>query len=388
MTFYYSTFSIIPSQKANSVQVMQMCQAFSSVTDDLLLFCRKGDTNTHNVYEYYGVNECFRIHSIPTPKIRIFDRLYYAFAIISEIRKRKEPAIIYSRDQFTTGILCLLHPNPHQIVLEVHAPPTNRFWRWWMKRTLYSRRLSHIVAISHALASEITELFGDFPTNRILVAHDGASRGADLHDNNFVVREFDRKHPRKIGYVGSLRPGKGMELIHQLAALMPEHEFHIVGGDDHTVGKWKSKANHPNLIFHGFISPSKTDEYIAQFDVLLAPYQPVVLVGNDNINISPWMSPLKIFEYMKSGKPIVASNLPVLREVLEHGRNALLADATDPNDWRENISRLLSDQQLQSEICRNAYEDFRAKYTWERRAENILKSISRDSKNYDVPEVM
>ena len=148
-----------------------------------------------------------------------------------------------------------------------------------------------------------------------------------------------------------------------------------VGGDDDTVRKWKDKVNHPNLFFRGYISPSKTRECIAQFDILLAPYQPVVLVGNDNIDISPWMSPLKIFEYMKRGKPIIASNLPVLREVLEHGRNALLAEATDPDDWRDNIGRLLIDDQLRTKICKNAYEDFRAKYTWERRAEFILKNI-------------
>ncbi len=79
---------------------------------------------------------------------------------------------------------------------------------------------------------------------------------------------------------------------------------------------------------------------------------------------------------MKSGKPIIASNLPVLREILEHGRNALLAEATDPNQWLDNIGRLLVDDELRIALCRNAYEDFRANYTWERRAEFILENIN------------
>ena len=384
ITLYYLTFSIIPSQKANSVQVMQMCQAFSSLVDEFLLFCRQGCTEINDIYEYYGIIKRFQVHSVSVPKIRIFDKLYYAFAIISQLRKRKSAAIIYSRDIFVTGILCSLRLKLQTIALEVHAPPSNRFWRWWMKRMLYSGRLSYVVAISEALASEFTNLFPDFPTSRILVAHDGASDISKLHADALVDPQFNPKYRRKIGYVGSLRPGKGMELIHQLAALMPEHEFHVVGGDDDAVRTWKNKVNHPNLIFHGFISPSRTGECIAQFDVLLAPYQPVVLVGNDDVDISQWMSPLKIFEYMKSGKPIVASNLSVLREVLEHGRNALLAEATDPNEWRDNIVRILIDDQLRTAICRNAYEDFRANHTWERRAEFILENIDTGNQNCDT----
>jgi len=381
---YYLTFSNIPSQKANSVQSMQMCQAFSSLTDDLSLFCKKGDVETNNIFEYYGISDCFHVHSVSVPRIRIIDKLYYAVAIVSQLRKRKDATVVYSRDQFVTGVLCFLKPTAYQIVLEVHAPPHNRFWRWWIKRTLYSGKLSYIVAISEALAGKYRELFSDFPTNRILVAHDAASDIDELHDGDLVDPEFSRKHRHRIGYVGSLRPGKGMELIHQLAALMPEHEFHVVGGDDDAVRTWKNKVNHPNLIFHGFISPSRTGECIAQFDVLLAPYQPVVLVGNDDVDISQWMSPLKIFEYMKSGKPIVASNLSVLREVLEHGRNALLAEATDPNEWRDNIVRILIDDQLRTAICRNAYEDFRANHTWERRAEFILENIDTGNQNCDT----
>lgn len=384
ITLYYLTFSSIPSQKANSVQSMQMCRAFSSLVDELLLFCRQGRTEINDIFEYYGINECFHVHFVSVPKIRILDKLYYTVAVISQLRKRKGPAIVYSRDLFVTGVFCFLKPKAYQLVLEVHAPPHNGFWRWWMKRALYSGQLSYIVAISQALAGKFAESFSDFPTNKILIAHDGASDISELHADDFVDPEFNRKHRRKIGYVGSLRPGKGMELIHQLAALMPEHEFHVVGGDDDAVRTWKDKVNHPNLIFHGFISPSKTDECIAQFDILLAPYQPVVLVGNDDVDISQWMSPLKIFEYMKSGKPIIASNLPVLREVLEHGRNALLAEATDPNEWRDNIGRLLIDDQLRTAICRNAYADFRANHTWERRAEFILENINTGNQNCDT----
>jgi glycosyltransferase involved in cell wall biosynthesis len=236
--------------------------------------------------------------------------------------------------------------------------------------------VSLIVTISEALAKEFSRTFPSFPAHRILVAHDGANEHKNLTTPSSASLSRSRGNPVKIGYVGSLRPGKGMELIPQLATLMPEVDFHIVGGTDEQVREWRIRADNPNITFHGFASPSDAEMWIDQFDILLAPYQPVVLTGDDNIDISRWMSPLKIFEYMKSGKPIVASDLPVLREVLEHGRNALLVEATNPNAWRKQISCLLVDDHFRAKICMNAFEDFRTKYTWEKRAELIIRHLT------------
>jgi glycosyltransferase involved in cell wall biosynthesis len=374
MKLYYLTFSSIPSRKANSVQTMQMCQAFSTFSNGLTLICSKGSPDVGDIYQHYGVSDSFDVHPVPIPGIRVLDKLCYALAVVSELRKNKDEALIYSRDQFVTGLLSLLRLRNQRIVLELHAPPASRFWHLWMKRIVCRGGVSHIVAISNALADKIAELFADFPRSRIVVAHDGASEIAFLPEVIETTCHPHRKH--KIGYVGSLRTGKGMEMIEQLARIMPEHEFHVVGGDDDAVRAWKNRVPLPNLIFYGFVSPSKAHQYIAQFDILLAPYQPEVLVGNDDLNISEWMSPLKIFEYMGQRKPIIASNLPVLREVLENGRNSLLAEPTDPRDWKDKILRLLEDDKLRIDIGKGAYEDFRNKYTWEKRAEFILRSIN------------
>jgi glycosyltransferase involved in cell wall biosynthesis len=86
------------------------------------------------------------------------------------------------------------------------------------------------------------------------------------------------------------------------------------------------------------------------------------------------MSPLKLFEYMASGKPIVASDLPVLREILVEDRNALLYPPSDPAALAECLARLLADKSLATRLADQARQDVED-FTWERRAARILAHI-------------
>ena len=99
-----------------------------------------------------------------------------------------------------------------------------------------------------------------------------------------------------------------------------------------------------NLHYHGFVSHSETSQYLCAFDILIAPYQNHVSTYGGDINIAQWMSPLKIFEYMSAGKPIISSNLPAIKEILQHGETALLCDPDNIDEWVENIENLKNTQ--------------------------------------------
>ncbi len=90
---------------------------------------------------------------------------------------------------------------------------------------------------------------------------------------------------------------------------------------------------------------------------------------------SQFSSPLKLFEYMAYGIPIVASDMPVFQEILANGKNAILFKPGDPVALAEGIRTLLDDPGLASQIALAAKEDAR-NYTYERRAEKILGVIS------------
>ena len=85
-------------------------------------------------------------------------------------------------------------------------------------------------------------------------------------------------------------------------------------------------------------------------------------------------SPLKLFDYMAAGVPIVASDLPALREVLQHERNVLLARPGDPDSFAEAVRRLLGEPELARRLGQQAREDVR-QYGWDARAAALLDFI-------------
>ena len=103
-----------------------------------------------------------------------------------------------------------------------------------------------------------------------------------------------------------------------------------------------------------------------------------VLPLPDNLMARYFTSPLKLFDYMAAGAPIVASDLPTVREVLSDGDNALLVPPEDPAALATAIRRLLVNGGLADRLRRTAFEQVRA-YTWDARAARIIEALERVS---------
>ncbi|MEK7179313.1 MAG: glycosyltransferase, partial [Patescibacteria group bacterium] len=86
-------------------------------------------------------------------------------------------------------------------------------------------------------------------------------------------------------------------------------------------------------------------------------------------------SPIKLFEYMASGRPIVASSLPSIREILNE-QNAFLVQPDNPEDLKRGIEKALGDAAVARQCAARAREDVRP-YTWEKRAEAMLGFITK-----------
>jgi glycosyltransferase involved in cell wall biosynthesis len=84
---------------------------------------------------------------------------------------------------------------------------------------------------------------------------------------------------------------------------------------------------------------------------------------------------MKMFEYMASGAAIIASDLPVLGEVLRHDGNAVIAPAGDAAAWRQALEALLADPARRTRLAAQAHADLVAQHTWRARAEVILGGL-------------
>ncbi len=227
------------------------------------------------------------------------------------------------------------------------------------------------MVISQALAddfarADLQPAYGD-----VVVAHDGAE-ATDLGGKDIRAVGNGRVH---IGYVGHLYPGRGIEIIAELARYLKDCQFDMVGGTEQDIDYWQKTMSETNLVFHGFVPPAILPDFFQNMDVLLMPYQRQVQVASGKTDTSRWMSPMKLFEYMAAGKAIISSDLPVLREVLTHERNALLVAPEDVEGWVTAVNRLIADPDLRLRLGQTARQDLLANYTWEARARKVLDGL-------------
>lgn len=154
----------------------------------------------------------------------------------------------------------------------------------------------------------------------------------------------------EIGYWGSLYTGKGMEVIEPLARALPERRFTIIGGPANLRRSWRSRLSElDNVSFEGDIPPAIIPARVSRFAIALVPNQPSVVLPT-GLDIGAITTPLKIAEAMATGAAIVASDLPVLRPYLEHGRSGLFADPSNIDAWAEAVESLVADWRLRQSL--------------------------------------
>jgi glycosyltransferase involved in cell wall biosynthesis len=195
----------------------------------------------------------------------------------------------------------------------------------------------------------------------------------DLNDHK-NISYFSKKEKIKIGYIGSLYKGRGIEIIIELCRIFPGYDFVIVGGLDSEVAQRQDLTRGiKNISFLGSLPYREIPAYMEKFDILLMPYQRSVAISGNRGDTSRWMSPLKMFEYMASGKPIIASDLAVLREVLKDRVNCLLVTCDDVGKWKEAIEYLLNNSEFAISLGKTARREAEEKYSWDIRAKRILE---------------
>jgi glycosyltransferase involved in cell wall biosynthesis len=373
----------LPSKFASSVHIMHMVDEFAELGHEVILVdpnLREGVTSKE-LADYYGLkNNCFKIKDLRKLKKllglrgvhRFKNYLYWLYF------KALNANLLYIRDQAVGefgDIVCELST---PFVLEAHLPNRNIF----LDRLLSNRRLAKFVVISSSLKEEFVRLYPS-SKSKVSVHHDaaqilGAHKDKKTPNNDNTKLSFNSD--KFVGaYIGNLYPGKCMEeLVTFVGDLAGDIQIRIYGGNDLDILNWKSRLHElsiSNVTFKGYLNPAALFQDLSDVNFFLAPFSAIVTQGTD-IDLTPWMSPLKIFEYMAMNKPIVSTDLPVIREILEHEYNALLCKPGDKEGWLNAISLLKRDRLLCDRIAFQAFKDWKLKYTWKIRAESVLEGIS------------
>jgi glycosyltransferase involved in cell wall biosynthesis len=379
MKLVYITNNRLPTEKAHGIQIAKMCEAFVGDGVDLkLVYPKRRNPFDGDFFDYYKLDKSFELIQIwsfdlvgiiPRIGFRI-QSLTFAISSYLYLLKDKYKGIVYSRDPFSS--LLLLFNKKIKVVFEIHSLPREiKFYH----RFLFSR-VYKFVAISNGLKNDLIKL--DIPDYKIFVDPDGVDLKTfqNIHKSKEELRDkLDLPQDKKIIlYTGHLYSWKGAHTLARASKHLPSKFVMVfVGGTEGDLKKFTrfiGENKFKNVILLGYQKPEKIPYYLKAADILVLPNS-----GKEKIS-SHYTSPMKLFEYMASGVPIIASNLPSIKEVLDN-KNAIFFESDNSEDLAEKIQKSLKDINLLDKISNNALRDIK-EYTWRKRAERINNFFKND----------
>ena len=392
MKLIYLTNSRLPGEKAHAIQIMKTCAALAADVDVQIVHPRRVNRpwlqSVVDLQKYYklprdvqrrlvGSLDLFSI----VPKLPFGKTLAYkiVFAIqtityhiaLLPLLLTSSADVYYTRDSLTASLLVLLRKvSISTVIYEAHRFPSSRLGlelsRWLVNK------LDGIVVLTNFLATRYLEL--GIPEKRISVVPDAV----DLQDFGVFSKSAARQHLGidesifVVMYVGHMYHWKGVDTLVEAATRLSDNEqIWLIGGTPEELPRIEQLAKQlelTNIHLAGYVPYEQISTYMAAADVLVIP-------NSGDYDISRfYTSPIKLFEYMAAKRPIVASNLPSLREIIVHDETALLVQPDNPISLAIAIQRLQSDSHLSSRLVDNATV-LVSKHTWSGRSQRILEFI-------------
>jgi len=364
--------SRIPSTTANSIEAMKACQGLTDLGHEVKIFAPMEvlDTNVSHLKDYYGLRTKPDIEWLPShPALKRLD-----FVLHAHSRARKYGAEIIYAWLPQSAVLALQTGYP--TVLEMHADVSGQFGRWWLRRFFNSPGKKRMTVTTQALRNTLessTRLL--FPAGEAIIMPNGVDLAeyANLPTPPQARHLLSLEERLTVGFTGHIYPGRGAELLFELARRFPETNFLWVGGNPETIESWREKvatASLKNVTLTGFVEHNRVPLYQAAAEVLLMPYGQSVSASSGQ-EIAGVINPMKMFEYMAAGRAIVSADLPSIREILSE-ESAVFCKPNDLEEWTSSLRSLLKDERRRLSLGTSANRDAE-KYSWNSRAERILE---------------
>lgn len=360
--------STIPSDTANSIQVMKACNALVQLGHDLtLLVPGHPSSEIENLKSHYGLQTEFPIEWLSSSSRRRFtwDAVRRARQLRAEVLYTWFPQ---------SAVFGMLHKIP--TVFEIHIQPTGFWGPLWHRIFAKFPGRKRLASITQALVDVLDRDFRIRMNSKdVVIAPNGVEleRFASLPDPVTARSQLNLREAATVMCTGHLYAGRGAELFIALARTIPNAHFVWVGGRPEDIEFWRQRAdvNHIyNVTFVGFIPNGSLPLYQAAADVLLMPYSSSIMGSSGTADSAAVASPMKMFEYMATGRAIASAYLPVIREVLNEA-NAVFCKPDDIHSWKFALERLLGDENLRNQLGGQAKQDAQG-YTWTARAQRIM----------------
>lgn len=371
MKLAYVANARIPTEKAHGLQIMKMCEQFAKRADAELVVPRRLNPIKDDPFIYYGVNKGFKIKHLPVLDLVKLGRvgfwiesLFFSLAALIYLASKKTD-IIYGRDEAPLYFLSFFKKN---IFWEAHQGRMNIA----VKRLL--KKSAGVITISNGLKEFYKEKRSDIWISPDAVDFDAFNVSLSKEE---CRRKLNLPPDKKIVlYSGHLYEWKGADLLLEAAKQHPtfnnQHSvlFVFVGGTEEDILKFKIKSSKlKNVLVVGRRPHQEIPLWLKASDILILPNS-----AKEEISRS-FTSPMKLFEYMASGAPIIASDLPSIREIVGE-KDALFFKADDAQDLADKI-KYVFEHEAEARAKAGSARQKVQNYTWRNRAENILNFIAQ-----------
>ncbi|MFH1890149.1 MAG: glycosyltransferase [Candidatus Kuenenbacteria bacterium] len=383
MKILYISNSRIPTVKAYGHQIMKMCQVFAAQKVAVELVCptrKNPQFKSMDPFEYYHIKKIFKIKKIlsydPHWMMKLPQGTYIKFQlafftvslfIYLLFKKNKAEYIFYTRDEY---LLPVLHLFSKRVVWEGHSLPRRK--KYYAK---YFKKCHRIAVLTQELKKMLIKL--GVSQDKILVSPDAVELEIFAISESRQDARQKLKLPKNkiiLGYTGSFKTknmDKGIQDILNSIVILKEKNIDIlfvaVGGSQADIDFYLSMAKdlkvQDRALFLDKVDQSALALYGQAFDILLMPFPYTK-------HYAYFMSPLKMFEYMAAKRPIIATHLPSIKEVLNQ-ENSIFVKPDNPQDLAQGIITLIYNPNLACQLAKQAFIDVK-QYTWQKRAERII----------------
>jgi glycosyltransferase involved in cell wall biosynthesis len=381
IAFYHS--APFPSLRADAVHIVEMCKNMTTLGHTVTLVCPRANDYTSDdvalfkTKEFYGYDLDFKIVFIK--RVTVFGKLQTLGSLLSAKRvlKNADYDLIYTVEPWASLILPSLNVpfvfEAHDFIFNKSSDFLSLLQRKWVLRAARHSSCSLFVTISAALK----EVWGNLgvPAEKLFVAHDAVD--LDLFSNTLTKTDARQKlgmstQKPVVVHAGALYETYGILQIFEAAALLPEMEFFLVGGNQEDLSRCQvqvSQLNLSNVHLMGPVPHTQVPVWLAAGDILL-------MMWSSRFPTMAICSPMKVFEYMSAERLIVGPAFPTITEVLHHDENAILFE---PDSLEGLVSALKKAQNEyhHTSLPEHARTKVVAEHTWLERCRQILNAIKQ-----------
>ena len=349
MKISYISNSSCPSQLPSSLQIVKTCEYLSKHGNQVYLIIPNTGATKISIKKFYDIKYKFNLIRLIKFKKFPLGINYYLFSFLAFLRAKKISEIIITRNYFVV-FLCSLFKK--KCVIELHGDMSNesRINRsiFSIFKILNSKSVSKIVCISKSIKMKYIKESYARDTNKMIVLPSGSSLKMN-YKNSLNIKRL------KLGYFGTINPSRGINIILKLAQNDRQNDYYIFGGSKSQIVNLNKKHRLRNLYLSPYQNIKIVKIKMKEMDILLMPYSNKVTVSGNVSDTTSYMSPLKLFDYMTTGRLILSSKLEVLKEVIDDKHCVFIKNYLNPLSWLLEINKIKNNVLKRNIIGKNSH---------------------------------